>query len=63
MPYISHDILDHVRLVLATASDQVERSVAYGWDPAEYHAEFHRARRALTEYLQQGRGCRDRTPT
>ena len=53
MPHISHDILDHVRLVLATASGQVERSVAYGWDPAEYHAEFQRARSALAEYLQK----------
>ncbi len=53
MPYISHDTLDHVQLVLATASDQVERSVAYGWDSVENHAEFQRARIALAEYLQQ----------
>jgi predicted AlkP superfamily pyrophosphatase or phosphodiesterase len=53
MPHISHDVLDHVRTVLATASDQVERSIAYGQDPAEYHAAFHRAKRALSEYLQQ----------
>ncbi len=53
MPHISHDILDHVRTVLATASDQVERAVAYNWDQASHHAEFHRAKRALTEYLRQ----------
>ena len=40
MPHIPHDVLDHVRTILATAVDQVERSVAYGWDPAEYHAEW-----------------------
>ena len=53
MPHIPHDVLDHVRTILATAVDQVERSVAYGWDPAEYHAEFQRARSALAEYLEQ----------
>ena len=51
MPHISEDMLDQVRTVLATASDQVERSIACSWDPAEYHAAFHRAKRALTEYL------------
>ena len=53
MPYISHDVLDHIHTVLATASDQVERSVTYGWDNVEHHTEFHRARSALSEYLQQ----------
>ena len=51
MPFISHDTLDQVRTVLATGSDQVERSIACGLDPAEYHAAFHRAKRALSEYL------------
>ena len=51
MPHISPETLDHVRTVLATASDQVERSIAYGQDPAEAHAAFHRAKRALSEYL------------
>ena len=52
MPHISHDTLDQVRIVLATASDQVERSIAYDWDRVEHHAEFHRAKRALSEYLR-----------
>ena len=51
MPHISDDMLDQVRTVLATASDQVERAIAYNWDPVEYHAEFHRAKRALSKYL------------
>ncbi len=53
MPHISHDVLDHIRTVLATASDQVERSVAYNWDSAEQHGEFHRAKHVLTEYLRE----------
>ena len=53
MPHISHDVLADVRTVLATASDQVERSVAYGWDSVEHHTEFHRAERAHSECLQQ----------
>ena len=53
MPHISHDMLDVVRTVLATASDQVERSITYNWDAAEHHGEFHRAKRALTEHLQK----------
>ena len=53
MPHIPNEILGHVRTVLATASDQVERAITSGWDPAEQHAEFHRAKRALVEYLQQ----------
>ena len=51
MPHISPETLAHVRTVLATASDQVERAIAYGWDQADHHGEFHRAKRALSEYL------------
>ena len=53
MPHISHEILDDVRQVLATASDQVERAISRGWDPAEHHAEFHRAACALSEYIER----------
>ncbi len=52
VPHTPTEILNHFRTVLETASDQVERSIAYGWGPAEAHAEFYRARRAIIDYLQ-----------
>jgi len=52
MPHIPDHILDHIRTVLETAADQVERSVARGWDRPEHHAGFLRAKQEIMKYLE-----------